>query len=611
MEGACERYEEAALDAQRDDLMRGLRRARALVEDHGDELAGPRQSALDVDSASGLVRRRLALVERVRSELLRSPAANAAYVVISQRPSPTGSHLLVKINEFEDAYLGKADNLTKLARLAGDRLYSSPDYRWLEVADHWIEAIPLFIKEEVLIDDEGVESTRTVIDIDGMEESFREEMADHWAANLRDVADSECVSAARWLLCRETGEEGDEAAALDWARASDGDLSGDIACAAALVSRLAAENAGDLRRRIEGEEEEPFEALCALLSAWAPSPASSLARTLRVSELESENATLREAFADEHRILGESEPIVALRRQIERTAPTEAAVLITGDNGTGKELVARQIHALSRRRARPFVAVNCAAIPESLIESELFGHERGAFTGAHASRAGCFEAAHGGTLFLDEIGDMAIGAQAKLLRALQEQVVTRLGGRQEIAVDVRIVAATNQDLAQRVADKEFREDLYYRLRVVPLHVPALRERREDVPTLARHFLREAAQRNGLPLREPSAGAIDWLRAQSWPGNVRELRNLCEAATILTDGDQVTDQDLRSVAATATAPKDGDFFSMPTLEDFRASTEREFIRRKLEENGGNIKRTAERIGIQRSNLYKKLDRYGLK
>ena len=280
MEGACERYEEASLDAQRDDLMRGLHRARALVEDHGDELAGPRQTALDVDSVSRLVRRRLGLVERVREELLRSPSTNAAYVVISQRPSPTGSHLLVKINEFEEPYLGKADNLTKLARLAGDRLYSSPDYRWLEVADHWIEAIPLFIKEEVLVDDEGVESTRTVIDIDGMEESFREEMADHWAANLRDVADSEYVSAARWLLCREAGQDGDEAAALDWARSAPGDPSGDIACAAALVTRLAAENAGDLRRRIEAEEEEPFEALWSLLSAWRSEPASSLAGTL-------------------------------------------------------------------------------------------------------------------------------------------------------------------------------------------------------------------------------------------------------------------------------------------------------------------------------------------
>ena len=280
LEGACERYEEAVLDAQRDDLMRGLRRDRDRVEDHGDEMPRPPGPALDIDSVSDLVRRRLGLVERVRDELLRSPSRHAAYVVISQRPSPTGSHLLVKINEFEEPYLGKADNLTKLARLAGNRLYSSPDYRWLEVADHWIEAIPLFIKEEVLVDDEGVESTRTVIDIDGMEESFREEMADHWAANLRDVADSEFVSAARRLLCRQAGGSGDEADALEWARAAPGDPSADIAVLAGLVARLAAEHAGDLRRRIEAEEEEPFEALWALLSAWAADPSSSLAGTL-------------------------------------------------------------------------------------------------------------------------------------------------------------------------------------------------------------------------------------------------------------------------------------------------------------------------------------------
>ncbi len=280
LEGACERYEEAVLDAQRDDLMQGLHRARARVEDHGDELAGAPETALDVDSASGLVRRRLGLVERVRGELLRSPSRNAAYVVISQRPSPTGSHLLVKINEFEEPYLGKADNLTKLVRLAGDRLYSSPDYRWLEVSDHWIEAIPLFIKEEVLVDDEGVESTRTVIDIDGMEESFREEMADHWAANLRDVADTEYLAAARWLLCREAGPGGDEADALDWARAAPDDPSEEIACAAGLVSRLAGERAGDLRGRIEREEEEPFEALCALLLESSDESGSTLADAL-------------------------------------------------------------------------------------------------------------------------------------------------------------------------------------------------------------------------------------------------------------------------------------------------------------------------------------------
>jgi DNA-binding NtrC family response regulator len=338
----------------------------------------------------------------------------------------------------------------------------------------------------------------------------------------------------------------------------------------------------------------------------------SVNNALRIGSLQTENAALRSALAQEHRILGESTAIDAVRRLIERAAPTEAQVLITGENGTGKELVARQLHTQSPRRGGPFVAVNCAAIPSTLIESELFGHERGAFTGANAARKGHFEAAHGGTLFLDEVGDMALDAQSKLLRALQDHVVTRLGGRRPIPVDVRVIAATNQDLQARVGEGEFREDLFYRLHVIPIHVPALRERLDDLPLLANHFLHDAAHKHGLRQPELTDDAVEWLRARPWPGNVRELRNLCEAATVLVDRERLGARELAALATDAARPpREGDFFAAPTLEEFRAATEREFIRRKLEENAGNIKRTAERIGIQRSNLYKKLDRYGLK
>jgi len=288
-------------------------------------------------------------------------------------------------------------------------------------------------------------------------------------------------------------------------------------------------------------------------------------------------------------------------------------VLITGENGTGKELVARQLHARHERARGPFVAVNCAAIPQELIESELFGHERGAFTGAAQARRGHFETAHGGTLFLDEIGDMALSAQAKLLRSLQEKVVTRLGGSKTIAVDVRVLAATNQDLQQLVEEKAFREDLFYRLHVIRIHVPALRERRSDIALLAKHFLAEACRRNGLPARHLAAEAMDALKSQSWPGNVRELKNLIEGAAIMAEGEEIQAAELLSMAAATRSPGGvgADFLDLETLVQFKAASEKEFIRRKLDENKGNIKRTAERIQIQRSNLYKKLDRYGLK
>ncbi|MFN7590125.1 MAG: sigma-54 interaction domain-containing protein, partial [Planctomycetota bacterium] len=340
----------------------------------------------------------------------------------------------------------------------------------------------------------------------------------------------------------------------------------------------------------------------------------SLKNALRAAQLLHENARLRASLAAEHALLGQSSPIAAVRTTIAKVAPTDVAVLITGENGTGKELVARQVHSQSRRADGPFLALNCAAIPADLVESELFGHDKGAFSGAASARAGAFEQANGGTLFLDEVGDMPLPMQAKLLRALQERTVQRLGGSTQLPVDVRVLAATNQDLEQMVAAKTFREDLYYRLHVVRIPLPALRERSDDVPLLAQHFLAAATARNGLPPRKLANATLGWLTAQPWPGNVRQLRNVLEGAAVLAEGPEVSVQDLQAVATPVPARGDSgqtDWFGFARIEDFRAATEKEFLRRKLLEFGGNIKRTAENIDLQRSNLYKKLERYGLK
>ncbi len=338
----------------------------------------------------------------------------------------------------------------------------------------------------------------------------------------------------------------------------------------------------------------------------------SIKNALRLADLASENQALKVELARDYQLLGKSEKIEQVRHLIARVAPTEAQVLITGENGTGKELVARQIHAQSKRNRGPFVALNCAAIPTELVESELFGHEKGAFTGANQARVGHFETTNGGTLFLDEIGDLALDAQAKLLRGLQEHVVTRVGSTKSIEVDVRVVAATNQDLPARVEEKKFREDLYYRLHVIRIHMPPLRERAEDVEILASHFLQQASRRNGLPDRKFTPEALEHLRALPWPGNVRQLKNLLEAAAILAEGPEIRVSELIITGAPEHGSASGpDWFGSETLEDFKGTVEKEFIRRKLEENGGNIKRTAERIRIQRSNLYKKLERYHLK
>jgi two-component system nitrogen regulation response regulator NtrX len=306
--------------------------------------------------------------------------------------------------------------------------------------------------------------------------------------------------------------------------------------------------------------------------------------------------------------------------QVERVAISETSVLITGENGTGKEIVARNIHLGGPRADGPFVTVNCAAIPDELIESELFGHEKGSFTGAHERRIGHFEAASGGTLFLDEIGDMPLAAQAKVLRALETHEITRVGDSKSIPVDIRVIAATNADLAQAVEAKSFRLDLFYRLNVVPLRLPPLRERLEDVPALARSFQQEIAERSGRTARGLAPDAIGLLKSLDYPGNVRQLKNLLEGAGVLADGPTIDREDLERilengpamVASPARAlPADEDPFNAPTFEQFKDQSEALFFRRRLGANNGNVKRTAEELGMQRSHLYKKLDRYGLK
>ena len=340
----------------------------------------------------------------------------------------------------------------------------------------------------------------------------------------------------------------------------------------------------------------------------------SVNNALRSQQLTVENRNLKRELQKDLELLGQSDAMQTVRSLLTRVAPTDAQVLITGDNGTGKELAARQIHLQSRRSNGPFVAVNCAAIPAELVESELFGHEKGAFTGATEARVGHFQQASGGTLLLDEVGDMPLAMQSKLLRALQERVIQRVGSSDEIEVDVRVLAATNQDLAAMVSDKEFREDLFYRLHVVVVQLPPLRDRPTDIDELAPHFLTQSIQRNGIARRKLGSGSLDWLRQQSWPGNVRQLRNIIEGAAILAETNEIGPEDLKaaSVPAPGNAPDGGvAWFDFETLAEFRNATEKEFIRRKLLENSGNIKRTAERIQLQRSNLYKKLDKYGLK
>jgi two-component system nitrogen regulation response regulator NtrX len=345
---------------------------------------------------------------------------------------------------------------------------------------------------------------------------------------------------------------------------------------------------------------------------------------LRMRELARENLRLRHKLSAAEPLIGSSPAMQRLARELPRVAASDASVLITGESGTGKEVVARALHAHSPRAEGPFVAVNCAAIPPELIESELFGHEKGSFTGAHERRTGHFENADGGTLFLDEVGDMPLPAQAKVLRALETRRITRVGESREIAVDIRVVAATHQDLQAMVREKSFREDLYYRLNVVPVHLTPLRERVEDIAPLAQHFLREVCARSGRASMSLDPRARALLEAQSWNGNARQLRNVIQGALVFAEGDQLTPEHLETIlehgqgparaSSNARAPAAGgqpDPFEAESFEAFKEQSEKLFIQKKLAEHGGNVKRTAEALGMQRSHMYKKLERYGLR
>jgi len=325
-----------------------------------------------------------------------------------------------------------------------------------------------------------------------------------------------------------------------------------------------------------------------------------------------ENARLRDEVQTRHEIVGKSFAVRQVLERLERVAPTDARVLITGENGTGKELVARAIHRLSPRSDHPFIEVNCAAIPTELIESELFGHMKGSFTGAHEDRAGKFELAHRGSLFLDEVGDMSLTAQAKVLRALQEGIVTRVGSGKPIKVDVRVLSATNKDLAEEIKEGRFREDLLHRLNVIPLHVPPLRERREDIPMLVRHFSERAVREAHLSPKVITDDALDALQRMDWSGNVRELRNTVERLLILASSPQITrsDVELMVTGQSAGAGLSGDLLSAQTFATFKDAAERAFILHKLRENDWNVSETARILDMPRSNLYKKIEKYEL-
>jgi two-component system nitrogen regulation response regulator NtrX len=335
-------------------------------------------------------------------------------------------------------------------------------------------------------------------------------------------------------------------------------------------------------------------------------------KALEERTLRRENARLRADQERRYRIIGESRALREVLEMADKVGPTNARVLIRGENGTGKELLARYVHRKSRRSGAAFVEVNCAAIPRELVESELFGHEKGSFTGAHAKKIGKFQQAHGGTLFLDEIGDMSFDTQAKVLRALQNGVIQRVGGKEDIQVDVRVISATNKELEREIEEQRFREDLYYRLNVVTLWLPPLRERREDIPLLAESFLGGFAAENGMRPMRFTAEAMEYLRGLPWPGNVRELKNTVERLAILAGSEEIG---LKEVRAFTEAPRrTGSMLPgglAETFGDFKEQSESAFLRGKLEENGWNVSETARKLGMQRSNLYKKIEKFGLR
>jgi two-component system nitrogen regulation response regulator NtrX len=340
----------------------------------------------------------------------------------------------------------------------------------------------------------------------------------------------------------------------------------------------------------------------------------SLRNALDQRQLRDENRSLKKEVEVRHQMVGESQGLKHVMAAVGRAAPTNATVLIQGESGVGKELVARTIHRNSLRSRERFIQVNCAAIPEELIESELFGHEKGSFTGATEKQVGKFEQADRGTIFLDEVGDMSQKTQAKVLRVLQEGEVERLGSARTIKVDVRVIAATNKNLEEEIEKGHFREDLYFRLAVIPIHVPPLRERQDDIPLLVRHYMDYFSRENNVRAKRIAPAAIEALQRYRWKGNIRELRNTVERLIIMTGGDTIDVADLPDVvrspgaAVAAKSSGDSDSAKVGTLREFKDNAERAFLVGKLRENGWNISKTAEAIDTPRSNLYKKLEQY---
>jgi two-component system nitrogen regulation response regulator NtrX len=338
----------------------------------------------------------------------------------------------------------------------------------------------------------------------------------------------------------------------------------------------------------------------------------SIQNALKIGQLVAENEALKEKIGHDYQMIGNSEVIDQLKQQIKMAAPSSGWVLINGENGTGKELVARAIHQQSTRSQKPFVEINCAAIPEELIESELFGHEKGAFTGATSARRGKFDQANGGTLFLDEIGDMSLKTQAKILRILQEHKFDRVGGNKTIEVDVRVIAATNKDLQEEMSSGKFREDLFFRLNVLPFHVPPLRERKDDIPRLCKHFLRHFCGKESREIKTISELALNSLMEYNWPGNVRELKNLIERLVIMTPTNEINVPDLPLAIIQKDQRNKSQSMITPDLptsyREAKEVFEKQFILEKLRENDWNVSRTAEQIGLERSNLHRKIKGY---
>jgi two-component system, NtrC family, nitrogen regulation response regulator NtrX len=331
---------------------------------------------------------------------------------------------------------------------------------------------------------------------------------------------------------------------------------------------------------------------------------------LRQRKLSREYREIREKVETDERILGSSKAIRDTLDLIKRVGPTDARVLITGENGTGKELVAKALHRHSKRSDLPFVEVNCAAIPNELLESELFGHEKGSFTGAASRRIGKFEYAHRGTLFLDEIGDLSPTAQAKVLRVLEEGKIERLGSNKVIDVAVRVIAATNKDLHALIEAGTFREDLFHRLNVIPIHLVPLRERREDIPVLAQAFAEAVCRRNGFPRKEFDDQTLKILQTYQWSGNVRELRNIVERLVIMSHGTKIVPDDLDRIAPRKKGGVEALIESSDSFQEFKEKAEKEFLRYQLEKRNWNISQTAEELGIQRSHLYNRMKKFGL-